>query len=216
MSPGEGRNVNIAWSASDFPLSDAEYLAAMRTVVCPIVRNFNPGVILISAGFDATQGHPPTIGGYNVSPACFASMTSSMLQFAEGKTVLALEGGYVGPAVAESVLECLKVLLAESCSKVSTAELERTPLKQAVLDIEKTIAHLVSLAISHTWHFTSHLSISSYQSAGSLLACSERDQSLRELLPPPVPRHSSSRHHRNKKFASLVALAYLVIIPLWS
>ena len=71
-------------------------------------------------------------------------MTSSMLQFAEGKAVLALEGGYVGPAVAESVLECLKVLLAESCSKVSTAELERTPLKQAVLDIEKTIANLVS------------------------------------------------------------------------
>ena len=144
LSPGEGRNVNIAWSASDLPLSDAEYLAAMRTVVCPIVRNFNPGVVLISAGFDATQGHPPTIGGYNVSPACFASMTSSMLQFAEGKAVLALEGGYVGPAVAESVLECLKVLLAESCSKVSTAELERTPLKQAVLDIEKTIANLVS------------------------------------------------------------------------
>ena len=155
MSPGEGRNVNIAWSASDLPLSDAEYLAAMRTVVCPIVRNFNPGIILISAGFDATQGHPPTIGGYNVSPACFASMTSSMLQFAEGKAVLALEGGYVGPAVAESVLECLKVLLAESSSKVSTAELERTPLKQAVLDIEKTIGNLVSLAISHTSHHIS-------------------------------------------------------------
>ena len=67
----------------------------MRTVVCPIVRNFNPGIVLISAGFDATQGHPPTIGGYNVSPACFASMTSSMLQFAEGKVVLALEGGYI-------------------------------------------------------------------------------------------------------------------------
>ena len=149
LSPGEGRNVNIAWSASDFPLSDAEYLAAMRTVVCPIVRNFNPGIILISAGFDATQGHPPTIGGYNVSPACFASMTSSMLQFAEGKVVLALEGGYVGPAVAESVLECLKVLLAESCSKVSTAELDRPPLKQAVVDIEKTIANLVSLTVSH-------------------------------------------------------------------
>ena len=120
----------------------------MRTVVCPIVRNFNPGIVLISAGFDATQGHPPTIGGYNVSPACFASMTSSMLQFAEGKVVLALEGGYVGPAVAESVLECLKVLLAESSSKVSRAELDRPPLKQAVLDMEKTIANLVSLSTS--------------------------------------------------------------------
>ena len=115
----------------------------MRTVVCPIIRVFNPGIILVSAGFDATQGHPSTLGGYNVSPACFASLTSSLLQLAEGKVVLALEGGYVGPAVAESVVECLKVLLAESSSKVSRSELDRPPLQQAVKDIEKTIANLV-------------------------------------------------------------------------
>ena len=160
LSPAEGRNVNIAWSSSDFPLSDAEYLAAMRTIVCPIIRNFNPGIILVSAGFDATQGHPPTIGGYNVSPACFASMTSSLLQFAEGKVVLALEGGYVGPAVAESVVECLKVLLAEPSSKVSRTELDRTPLKQAAKDIEKTIANLVRQNVSETiCHFTFHLQV---------------------------------------------------------
>ena len=74
--------------------------------------------------------------------------------------VLALEGGYVGPAVAESVLECLKVLLAESCSKVSTPELDRPPLKQAVLDIEKTIANVVSLPIIHTLHLMSVLILS--------------------------------------------------------
>ena len=71
------------------------------------------------------------------------NLTSSLLQFAEGKVVLALEGGYVGPAVAESVVECLKVLLAESSSKVSRSELDRPPLQQAVKDIEKTIANLV-------------------------------------------------------------------------
>ena len=48
---------------------------------------FNPGLILVSAGFDAAEGHPPTIGGYNVSPGCFAAMTSSLTQFAEGKVV---------------------------------------------------------------------------------------------------------------------------------
>jgi len=51
---------------------------------------FNPGLILVSAGFDAAEGHPPTIGGYNLSPACFAAMTSTLTQFAEGKVCLKL------------------------------------------------------------------------------------------------------------------------------
>ena len=51
-------------------------------------QSFKPGVILVSAGFDAAEGHPPTIGGYNVSPACFASMTSSLLPLADGKVML--------------------------------------------------------------------------------------------------------------------------------
>ena len=105
---------------------------------------FNPGLVLVSAGFDAAEGHPPTLGGYSVSPACFASMTSSLMQLAEGKVVLALEGGYVGPAVPLSVLECLRVLLGESCMKISSSELEKQPSNQAVIDISNTISHLVS------------------------------------------------------------------------
>lgn len=88
----------------------------------------------MSAGFDAAPGHPPTLGGYNVSPACFGSLTSSLLSQvtifnvpffsinqvaaqAEGKVVLALEGGYTGPGVAESVLHCLRALLGEPCPR---------------------------------------------------------------------------------------------------
>jgi len=158
---GEGKTVNIAWSSSSKPLGDAEYLAAMRSVVIPIIRMFNPGLVLVSAGFDAAEGHPPTLGGYSVSPACFASMTSSLMQLAEGKVVLALEGGYVGPAVPLSVLECLKVLLGESCMKISSSELEKQPSNQAVIDISNTISHLVScwpvLRESSKWINVSHL-----------------------------------------------------------
>ena len=38
LLPGAGTTVNIAWSISDQPLSDAEYLAAMRTVVIPLIK----------------------------------------------------------------------------------------------------------------------------------------------------------------------------------
>ena len=103
--------------------------------------------MIVSAGFDAAPGHPPTLGGYTVSPACFASMTSSLLQLLP-QVVLALEGGYTGQAVAESVLECLKTLLGEPshpAAGVDRTELERMPSKQAVEDITKTIANHVSL-----------------------------------------------------------------------
>ena len=53
---------------------------------------FNPGIIIVSAGFDAVEGHPPNLGGYKVSPACFAALTSSLLQLAEGKVSAELSG----------------------------------------------------------------------------------------------------------------------------
>jgi len=125
---------------------------------------FKPGIVIVSAGFDAAPGHPATLGGYTVSPACFASMTSSLLQFADGKVVLALEGGYTGTAVSESVLECLKTLLGEPAHPgvgVSRSELERDPSNQAVEDISKTIANHVpfwpQLSDSSPWISCSHL-----------------------------------------------------------
>lgn len=36
----------------------------------PIAREFNPEIVLVSAGFDAATGHPAPLGGYLVSPAC--------------------------------------------------------------------------------------------------------------------------------------------------
>ncbi len=35
---GTGANINIAWSLSEQPLSDAEYLAALRTIVLPVIK----------------------------------------------------------------------------------------------------------------------------------------------------------------------------------
>jgi len=40
---------------------------------------------LVSAGYDAASGHPAPLGGYNVTPACFAYMTQQLMQIADGK-----------------------------------------------------------------------------------------------------------------------------------
>ena len=36
----------------------------------PIAREFNPDMVLVSAGFDAAIGHPAPLGGYEITPAC--------------------------------------------------------------------------------------------------------------------------------------------------
>lgn len=42
-------------------MGDAEYVAAFQQVVMPIAYQFNPELILVSAGFDACIGDP--LGG---------------------------------------------------------------------------------------------------------------------------------------------------------
>ena len=42
----------------------------------PIAQEFNPDLILVSAGFNATEGHPPTLGGYSVTPTCKPKLQS--------------------------------------------------------------------------------------------------------------------------------------------
>lgn len=141
---GLGFNVNIAWSGGvDQPfqsLGDAEYLAAFRTIIMPIAREFEPDIVLVSAGFDAAVGHPMPLGGYLVSPNCFGHLTRELMQLADGKVVLALEGGYDLTAICDSAQECVKALLGDELAPLSEAELSRTPCKNAIATLQKTIA----------------------------------------------------------------------------
>lgn len=36
----------------------------------PIAKEFQPEIVLVSAGFDAAIGHPAPLGGYQLSPEC--------------------------------------------------------------------------------------------------------------------------------------------------
>lgn len=139
--PGLGFNVNVSWSGGlEPPLGDAEYLAAFRTIVMPIAREFNPDVVLVSAGFDAASGHTPNLGGYVVSPACFGHLTRELMKLAGGKVVMALEGGYDLPAICDSAQECVKALLGDETTPMAEAELQRVPIQNAVDTLQKTIA----------------------------------------------------------------------------
>lgn len=45
-------------------------LFVIRTVVMPIAHTFSPDVVLVSAGFDAVEGHSSSLGGYKVTAKC--------------------------------------------------------------------------------------------------------------------------------------------------
>ncbi len=44
----------------------------LRAVVMPIAHEFSPDVVLVSAGFDAVEGHSSSLGGYKVTAKCKA------------------------------------------------------------------------------------------------------------------------------------------------
>lgn len=50
---------------------------------------FNPGLVLVSAGFDAAQGDP--LGGYHVTPEGYAHLTHLLMSLAGGRVLLILE-----------------------------------------------------------------------------------------------------------------------------
>mmetsp|Transcript_13788 Transcript_13788/g.29739 ORF Transcript_13788/g.29739 Transcript_13788/m.29739 type:complete len:574 (+) Transcript_13788:188-1909(+) len=107
VGAGEGFSVNIPWDASD--MGNGDYMAAFHHVLLPISYEFNPDLIIVSAGFDAAEGDP--IGECRLTPECYAHMTSMLKAVAP--VVLLLEGGYNLRSTAVSTEACLRVLLGE-------------------------------------------------------------------------------------------------------
>ncbi|VUZ43661.1 unnamed protein product [Hymenolepis diminuta] len=135
-------------------LSDAEYLAAFRTLVIPMATEFAPDVVLVSAGFDAATGHGSALGGYEISPGAFAWMTRQCMSLANGKVGLVLEGGYVASVTAECVSDCLNALVLPNPPPaiLSTGDRSSTSSLQSLAHLED------SLTTAKAWIAPSELS----------------------------------------------------------
>jgi len=107
---GEGLTLNLPMSAGS---GDREYLAAFEERVIPAIKTFSPGLLLISAGFDAHAEDP--LSQVRLTENGFAGMTAMLRQCAEscceGRIVSLLEGGYDLDALARSVAAHLQALL---------------------------------------------------------------------------------------------------------
>jgi acetoin utilization deacetylase AcuC-like enzyme len=99
---GRGFTVNVPLEVGAV---DDDYQLAFATVVLPVLRQFEPDLILVSAGFDAHERDP--LGGMRLSTAAFTAMTLELAAVADdccrGRIVSVTEGGYDLHALAASL-----------------------------------------------------------------------------------------------------------------
>ncbi|KAJ1737142.1 Histone deacetylase hda1 [Coemansia sp. RSA 2049] len=109
VGTGEGRgfNINIPWVCGG--MGDGDYVYAFKNVVLPVAKEFGPDIIVVASGFDAAVCDP--IGECDISPECYACMTSMLNSVCNRGLVLSLEGGYNLDATSNSALACVKALL---------------------------------------------------------------------------------------------------------
>uniref|UniRef100_A0A1L8DWX0 Protein deacetylase HDAC6 n=1 Tax=Nyssomyia neivai TaxID=330878 RepID=A0A1L8DWX0_9DIPT len=116
---GEGFNVNIPWNRKG--MGDAEYTAAFFSIIMPIAYEFNPELVLVSAGFDAAIGDP--LGGCKVSPEAYGHFTHWLSSLANGRIIVCLEGGYNVNSISYAMTMCSKALLGDPLPPLCNREL---------------------------------------------------------------------------------------------
>ncbi len=121
LFPGTGAlsetGVGNIWNA---PLKSGDngdvFKEAMKTRIFPSLTEFNPDLLIISAGFDAHRNDP--LASINLVEDDFGWITGKLLDIAdkqcEGRVISVLEGGYHLEALAKSVGVHVKHLLSAS------------------------------------------------------------------------------------------------------
>ena len=116
---GTGYTVNVPLRPG---ATDGDYARIFAEVLEPIADQYQPELVLVSAGFDAHAADP--LGGMEVSADGFALLCDSVKSIADaqcpGKLVLLLEGGYDLEALSQSVRACTHILAGATAPERAT------------------------------------------------------------------------------------------------
>ena len=132
---GEGFTVNVPLSGGQ---DDRAFAKIVQEVIVPVIRDYRPDFIIISAGFDTYFGDP--LGTMAVTEQGFACMAKQLVDLAGevcgGRLLVALEGGYNLKGLRDGVLAVLGELSGNSeCpGKVDEETL------QAIVDSDREVA----------------------------------------------------------------------------
>ncbi len=118
---GEGFTINVPLPGGQ---GDLAFARIFNTLLVPVARQFNPDLILLSAGFDIYMGDP--LGAMNVTREGFAYMTRVLLDLADelcnGRLLATLEGGYDIGGQRDGVLAVLAEMHGKSFLKKEVVE----------------------------------------------------------------------------------------------
>ena len=106
--PGQGFTVNLPVPPGS---GSPQFLALVQQVVAPVAREYRPGLLIVSAGYDAHRDDP--LAQCEVDEAGYAAMTASMRDLGGelgAPVIVCLEGGYSVGALASSVVATLEAL----------------------------------------------------------------------------------------------------------
>ncbi len=121
---GLGYTVNVPLRSGG---GNGTFVRALRKILVPIARAYQPELILVSAGFDTYLKDP--LGGMRVTPEGYAAMARILLNLADeccgGKLVVVLEGGYHVGGLTASV----KAMLAEMSDETHVGEAKLAALE---------------------------------------------------------------------------------------
>lgn len=144
---GEYYTINVPLTAG---IGDPGFVKIFRKILQPVALEFNPELILLSAGFDTYFQDP--LGGMQVTPDGYAAMTRVLLDTADacckGRFVAVLEGGYhLG-----GLLKCVKAVLEEMLDETHFSG-ERLALLEKEVDegINQLIINKVIARINPYW-----------------------------------------------------------------
>jgi acetoin utilization deacetylase AcuC-like enzyme len=115
-----GKDAGVGYTVN-FPLeagaTDADFDRVYSSAVIPLLEQFRPDLLLVSAGFDAHERDP--LGQMRVTTNGFGVLSTRLLRAADewcqGRVVFVSEGGYDTQALAEC---CDRVLALCSCEKL--------------------------------------------------------------------------------------------------
>jgi acetoin utilization deacetylase AcuC-like enzyme len=130
---GKGFTINLPLAAG---ATDADYDVAYSRIALPVLRQFRPELILISAGFDAYMDDP--LGGMRLTAPYFGRLTAAVAEVADqccgGRVVAVTEGGYDLKGLADSLREVTRALNGDAPLDDFAAPTGATPRADATVE----------------------------------------------------------------------------------
>jgi len=109
IGSGEGFTVNAPFPTG---FGDGEYLSVYDRILKPVALEYEPELVLVSAGFDPYFADP--LGGMQMTGEGFGGLAGIVRNIADragnGKVLLALEGGYNPQGLRDGVRAVLQVM----------------------------------------------------------------------------------------------------------